>query len=146
MKSWVCKCNDCADGNPHPARRDHTYDSVVLVPYLRDALGPLPVTYNGNEYASSSYFRKWIEAYAIPNQEAETVADRFADFVCHFGIPKEVHSDQGRNFQSRVFQESLKLFGSDHIGVYCIGYSLYAIRFCSPPQMRFGPLLPCCIT
>jgi hypothetical protein len=52
------------------------------------------------------YFTKWPEAYALPNQEAATVAEVLVtDFFCRFGIPRELHSDQGRNFESRLLQE-----------------------------------------
>ena len=48
----------------------------------------------------------------MPNQEATTVADVFVrEFCCRFGMPKELHSDQGRNFESRVFQQTMQLFG-----------------------------------
>jgi hypothetical protein len=51
------------------------------------------------------YFTKWPEAYAIPNQEAATVAEGLVtNFFCHFGGPRELHSDQGRNFESRLMQ------------------------------------------
>jgi hypothetical protein len=52
------------------------------------------------------YFTKWPEAYAIPNQEASTEAEVLVtNFFCRFGIPRELHSDQGRNFESRLLQE-----------------------------------------
>ena len=42
-----------------------------------DILGPLPETYQGNKYIliAMDYFSKWPEAYALPSQEAVTVAD-----------------------------------------------------------------------
>jgi hypothetical protein len=47
------------------------------------------------------YFTKWPEVYPIPNQEASTVADALVtDFFCRFGVPRELHSDQGRNFEA----------------------------------------------
>lgn len=79
-----------------------------------DIAGPLPLTANGNKYicVAMDYFTKWPEAYAIPNQEATTVARVLVDnFFTRFGMPNELHSDQGRNFESTVFRESCKLLG-----------------------------------
>jgi hypothetical protein len=54
-------------------------------------------------------FTKWPEAYAIPNQQASTVAEALVtNFFCHFGIPWAVHSDQDRNFESRLTYEVCK--------------------------------------
>ena len=58
------------------------------------------------------YFTKWPEAYPIPNQEATTVAEVLVkELVSRFGVPVELHSDQGRNFESRVFQEMCRILG-----------------------------------
>ena len=58
------------------------------------------------------YFTKWPEAYALSNQEAETVAKVLVDqFVSLFGTPAQLHSAQGRNFESQVFTEMCKLLG-----------------------------------
>jgi hypothetical protein len=49
------------------------------------------------------YFTKWPEAYPIPNQEALKVAEVLVNnFFYRFGIPQELYSDQGRNFESRL--------------------------------------------
>jgi hypothetical protein len=58
------------------------------------------------------YFTKWPEVYAIPNQEASTVAQALVtNFFCRFGIPRELHSDPGRNFESHLLQEVLQRLG-----------------------------------
>ena len=53
-----------------------------------DILGPLPESESGNKYLLvAHYFTKWPEAYALPNQEAITVAEVFVrEYVCHFGF------------------------------------------------------------
>jgi transposase InsO family protein len=58
------------------------------------------------------YFTKWPEVYDIPNQETSTVAEApVTNFFCRFGIPRELHSDQGRNFESHLLQEVLQRLG-----------------------------------
>jgi hypothetical protein len=57
------------------------------------------------------YFTKWPEAYAISDQEASTVADALVtNFFYRFGISRELHNDQGRNFES-LPQEVLQRLG-----------------------------------
>ena len=76
-----------------------------------DILGPLPMTDNGNQYilVFGDYYTKWTEAYALPDQTAQRVADCVMDFICHFGCPRQIHSDQGRNFESDPFQQMCTL-------------------------------------
>ena len=77
-----------------------------------DILGPLPQSEAGNIYilVVGDYFTKWMEAYPILNQEAETVAKKLVDeFFCRFSIPKQLHSDQGRQFESQLVIQVCKL-------------------------------------
>ena len=81
-----------------------------------DIMGPLPATANGNEYIMvlCDYFSKYTVAYAIPNHTAQTVADRIVtEFVAYFGVPEQLHSDQGREFESELFQELCRLLEID---------------------------------
>lgn len=62
-----------------------------------DILGPL--TENGNRYifVICDCFSKWIEAFAIPDQESPTITRILVDqFICRYGTPLQLHSDQGR--------------------------------------------------
>ena len=72
-------------------------------------LGPLPDDPDcGNKYVLiiGDYFSRWTEAYAIPNQEATTVVRVLVEeFVACFGILRQIHSDQERNFDLKVFKE-----------------------------------------
>ncbi|XP_062602775.1 uncharacterized protein LOC134264500 [Saccostrea cucullata] len=77
-----------------------------------DLMGPFVESGKGNKYILMivDQFTKWLECYALPDQEAETVATSFVEgFVSRLGCPLQVHSDQGRNFESRLFQEVCKL-------------------------------------
>ena len=58
----------------------------------------------------STCFTKWLEAWAIPNQEAKTVAQKLLEemFLC-FSLPDRLHSDQGRQFEGKLIEELCKL-------------------------------------
>jgi hypothetical protein len=59
------------------------------------------------ELVAMDYFTKWPEVYAILNQEASTIAETLVtNFFCRSGIPRELHSDQGRNFESQLQEGS----------------------------------------
>jgi len=81
-----------------------------------DILGPFPESPTGNRYilVVADYFTRWSEAYPIPNQEAATVARKLTDeFFFRYSVPEQLHSDQGRNFESQVIGEVCKLLGVD---------------------------------
>jgi hypothetical protein len=58
------------------------------------------------------YFTKWPDVYAIRSEEAPTVANALVTNCCRFGVPRELHSDQGRNFESRLMQEVFERLGT----------------------------------
>ncbi len=73
-----------------------------------DIMGPLPVTTRGNRFVLviGDQFTKFTEAYGLPNQEAVTVARVFVEeFVTRYGVPRQLHSDRGTNFDSALFKE-----------------------------------------
>ena len=81
-----------------------------------DILGELPKTVNGNNIilVVTCHFSKWTEAYALPDQTA--LSDQTADALvtnlfCRFGMPRTLHSDQGREIESRLFKEMCSLLG-----------------------------------
>ena len=49
-----------------------------------------------------------------PNQEATTVTTKLVDeFFCRFSIPEQIHSDQGKQFESDIIAEICKLLKSN---------------------------------
>ena len=78
-----------------------------------DILGPFPESASGNKYilVVMEYFTRWAEAYAIPNQEAATIAKKLTEEFFRFSPPEQLHSDQGKQFESELFAEVCKLLG-----------------------------------
>ena len=104
-------CHMCGSRNgpiPHPRAPMQSIKTGYPMERIQtNILGPLPETNRGNKYVAVvvDMYTKWPEAYALPNQEADTVAQAVMDnFVCRFGCPHGVLSDQGRNFESRLFR------------------------------------------
>ena len=67
----------------------------------------LPLTAKGNQYVAVfvDYLIKWPEAFAIPDQKAETIARLFVEHIlCRHGIPEELLSDRGANFYLLSFR------------------------------------------
>jgi transposase InsO family protein len=49
-------------------------------------------------------FTKWVEMAAIPEQSALLTAKKeLVHFIATFGCPLEIHTHQGRNFESKLF-------------------------------------------
>jgi transposase InsO family protein len=118
VREWCRKCEKCqkhkrASKTPQSSLKP----SVVGRRFQRiaiDILGPLPVSERGNKYilVISDYFSKWCAAAAMANMEAETVAEvLLKDWVSMFGVPETIHSDQGTQFESNLFQELCRLLG-----------------------------------
>ena len=81
-----------------------------------DILGELPVTERGNKYVLvvSDYFTKWTVSYPMSNMEAATVAKLLVEeLFSRFGIPDQIHSDQGHQFESKLFAEMCDLLHID---------------------------------
>ena len=109
---WCQKCKICQarkfPGKKARAPLKNLQTGARFQRVSLDILGPLPTLDSGNSYILliTDYFSKWAEAVPMPNMEAATVAQGFMDqFITKFGVPAQIHSDQGRQFTSKLFQE-----------------------------------------
>ena len=111
IKQWCSECDICARCKPGPGvGKSPLRQTQCGAPLERigiDIVGPLPLTENGNEYiiVVGDYLIKWKEAYSVPNHIALTVADKLlTEFICRYGCPLSIHSDQGREFEFQLFE------------------------------------------
>jgi len=65
----------------------------------------------------TDHFMRWADALAIPDASAPTVARAPDQHVfCYFGLPEQIHSDQGAQFQSQLMSDLCKTRGLIRIG------------------------------
>ena len=120
VRIYIQKCLACEEhkraGRKAKFPLSHYVVGYPLDRVGMDILGPFPITGRGNKYVLviGDYFTKWMEAYALPDQTAETVATRFVnEFVARLGVPLKMTSDQGRNFVSEIMVNVCQLLGVD---------------------------------
>ena len=57
-------------------------------------------------------FTKFTQAVPTRDQKARTVAELLVkEWSVRFGIPRRIHSDQGRNFESDLIKELCNMYG-----------------------------------
>ena len=120
IKSYIAGCEKCSK-RKDPIRTKQAPMQIVRsgYPFERiaiDILGEFPITEKGNKYilVIGDYFTKWTECFPMPNMEAVTVAKILVnEVIVRFGIPNQIHSDQGKQFESKLFKELCQLLQID---------------------------------
>lgn len=60
-------------------------------------------------------FSKFTQAYPTPNQKANTTARILTEKLFYtYGVPKRIHSDQGRNFEGELLKQLCKMKMEKH--------------------------------
>ena len=112
MKRMVAQCKACLakitkanlkKGVHRPARNGYPLETVYM-----DLIGPLPATAEQYRYILTieDGFTRMAWAYPLKNKEGTTVARVFLDsFICRYGMPQRVHSDNGKEFVNKIMEE-----------------------------------------
>ncbi|CAF2152780.1 unnamed protein product [Rotaria magnacalcarata] len=82
-----------------------------------DFCGRFKRTPRENQYVLciTDYFTRWVDAIALPNCSAQTTAQTiFNDYICRYGVPKSILSDQGTHFNNQLMDFMAKLIGYNH--------------------------------
>ena len=100
---------------PSPAKRAPMVTETTSRPFERIAVDvtEMPVSVKGNNCALiiMDYFSKYVRIYPMANQKTETILECLLDWVYDFGVPDRLHSDQGSQFESRVFRAMCERLG-----------------------------------
>ena len=78
-----------------------------------DMLGPFPPTESGNRHIMLmvDQFSKWVEIHPLPDITAETTANcAMNTLFTRFGVPLQIHTDQGKNFDSNLMKALCHLY------------------------------------
>ena len=114
-------CHVCATrktAGRHQKAEMRRYDvGFPLEEIAIDLMGPFPESETGSKYVLVvvDSFSKWMEAYAVPNIEAKTIAEKLVlEFISRFGVPYQIKSDRGRQFDCELFREMCSMLDVDH--------------------------------
>jgi transposase InsO family protein len=119
--SEIMNCINCIQKKNFVKKDQHVFHRTLethpMGKVYIDLVGPLPEDeYRGQKVTylltMMDGFTKWAEAVPIRDISARGVADVLIDqWVSRYGIPDQIHSDQGTQFTSELFQNLMQLLG-----------------------------------
>ncbi|GJT54781.1 reverse transcriptase domain-containing protein [Tanacetum coccineum] len=80
-----------------------------------DFMGPFPSS-RGNKYilVAVDYLSKWVEAKALPTNDARVVVKILKSLFSRFGAPRAIISDRGTHFCNDKFDKVMSKYGVTH--------------------------------
>lgn len=118
INNWCRSCIACQKSKiqRHTISPPGTFMTAQRFEHLHiDIVGPLPIS-QGKRYLITIIDRctSWPEIFPVEDITSETVAKTlFEGWITRFGCPLRITTDQGRQFESRIF-ESLSQFLGIH--------------------------------
>lgn len=125
VENFVRGCHSCnlSKFNRHPqtpAMKISTVADRVFQRIYWDVVGPLPVSSNGSRYILSILddLTRFLVVIPLTDHTAETIAHAMVTrFVCIFGAPEELLSDNAPEFNSALIKEIRKIFKIKKISI-----------------------------
>lgn len=118
IRRYIDKCGICQQSKVTPVKRAGKNQKLHAGRPWQicavDLVGPLQETERGNNWilVLTDHFTRWSDAIAVTDAKAETVAAALDERVfAIFGMPEEIHTDQGRQFESELFGTLCKMWG-----------------------------------
>ncbi|GJR59925.1 reverse transcriptase domain-containing protein [Tanacetum coccineum] len=102
------------------SQRDEMPQNVIQVCEIFDLwgidfMGPFPSS-RGNKYilVAVDYLSKWVEAKALPTNDARVVVKFLKSLFSRFGAPRAIISDRGTHFCNDKFDRVMSKYGVTH--------------------------------
>jgi cleavage and polyadenylation specificity factor subunit 1 len=121
INEWVADCQECARSKV--TKQPAAAVQPIPVPQQRfshihvDIVGPLPVSRDGYRYLFTIIDRssRLLEAVPLTNVETATCRDALIrHWICRFGVPAHLTSDQGAQFTSALWSRTCEVIGTHH--------------------------------
>ena len=117
IDQWCQDCGRCLAAKAvQPKVRTHLGNLMASRPLelLAIDLTLLDRASDGTEnlLVATDVFSKFAQAYPTPDQKASTVMKVLTErWFYIYGVPKRIHTDQGRNFEGELLQHLCQLYG-----------------------------------
>lgn len=122
VKRFCRRCARCCQYHRGPPPRQGPLQPILCGEPWEwisvDITGPHPRSRRGHIFILTMMdnFSKFEEAVVLSNQEASTVAKALVEtVVVRYGVPPQILSDQGTNFDGIVFKEMCRLLDIDKL-------------------------------
>ncbi|GKC92584.1 reverse transcriptase domain-containing protein [Tanacetum coccineum] len=118
-KDYVMKCDACQKSGNISSRNKMPQNNIqvceVFDVWGLDFMGPFPDS-RGNKYilVAVDYVSKWVEAQALPTNDARVVVKFLKGLFARFGVPKALISDRGTHFCNSQLEKALLKYGVTH--------------------------------
>ncbi|GJR81558.1 reverse transcriptase domain-containing protein [Tanacetum coccineum] len=115
----VKNCNSCQRQGKVSQRDEMPQNSIQVCEIFDvwgiDFMGPFPSS-KGNKYilVAVDYLSKWVEAKALPTNDARVVCKFLKSLFARFGAPRAIISDRGTHFCNDQFAKVMLKYGVTH--------------------------------
>nr|GEZ22503.1 DNA-directed DNA polymerase [Tanacetum cinerariifolium] len=113
---FVKNCDSCQRQGKISQRDEMPQNSIQICEIFDvwgiDFMGPFP-TSRGNKYIliAIDYLSKWVEAKALPTNDARVVCKFLKSLFARFGAPRAIISDRGTHFCNDQFAKVMLKYG-----------------------------------
>ena len=116
VQRWYDKCERCCMAKEKQPKLQTHMDSLVAtapLDVLANDFSVLEPASDGHEnvLVITDIFTKFSQAIPTKDQKGKTVAAALLNnWFVQFGVPRRIHSDQGRNFDGTVIRELCRMY------------------------------------